>query len=103
MHSAFGIHPAVTGLVLAILLAMIILGGIKRIAATTSKLVPLMAVIYFFGALSVIFANTENIVPSLAAVAGDIFTGSSATGGFLGATLPDYGCAGISNAARRFA
>jgi AGCS family alanine or glycine:cation symporter len=87
MHSAFGIHPAVTGLVLAVLLAMIILGGIKRIAAVTSKLVPLMAVIYFLGALSVIFANTENIAPSLAAIAGDIFTGSSATGGFLGATL----------------
>ena len=87
MHAAFDIHPAVTGLVLAVLLAMIILGGIKRIAATTSKLVPLMAVIYFFGALSVIFANTENIAPSLAAIAGDVFTGSSATGGFLGATL----------------
>ena len=87
MHTAFGIHPAITGLVLAVLLAMIILGGIKRIAATTSKLVPLMALVYFVGALSVIFANTENIAPSLAAIAGDVFTGSSATGGFLGATL----------------
>jgi len=87
MHAAFEVPPVMTGLVLAILLAMIILGGIKRIAATTSKLVPLMAVIYFLGALSVIFANTENIIPSLAAIAGDIFTGSSATGGFLGATL----------------
>jgi AGCS family alanine or glycine:cation symporter len=87
MLSAFGIHPALTGGVLAVLLALIILGGIKRIAAVTSKLVPLMAVIYFLGALSVIFANTENIAPSLAAIAGDIFTGSSATGGFLGATL----------------
>jgi AGCS family alanine or glycine:cation symporter len=87
MQSAFGIHPAITGLVLAILLAMIILGGIKRIAATTAKLVPFMAVIYFLGAFSVIFANTENIAPSLAAIAGDLFTGSSATGGFLGATL----------------
>ena len=87
MNSAFGVPPVATGLVLAILLAMIILGGIKRIAATTSKLVPLMAVLYFVGALSVIFANTENIVPSLAAISGDLFTGSSATGGFLGATL----------------
>jgi len=66
MHTAFGIHPAITGLVLAVLLAMIILGGIKRIAATTSKLVPLMALVYFVGALSVIFANTENIAPSVA-------------------------------------
>lgn len=87
MNAAFGIHPAMTGLVLAVLLAMIILGGIKRIAATTSKLVPLMAVVYFVGAISVILANTENILPSLAAITGDIFTGSSATGGFLGATI----------------
>jgi AGCS family alanine or glycine:cation symporter len=87
MNTAFGIHPAITGLVLAVLLAMIILGGIKRIAATTSRLVPLMAVVYFVGALSVIIANAENIAPSLAAIASDVFTGSSATGGFLGATL----------------
>jgi AGCS family alanine or glycine:cation symporter len=87
MHAAFGIYHGVTGLVLAVLLAMIILGGIHRIAATTSRLVPLMAVVYFVGALSVILANTENIAPSLAAIAGDIFTGSSATGGFLGATI----------------
>jgi AGCS family alanine or glycine:cation symporter len=87
MQAAFEVPPWITGLVLAVLLAMIILGGIKRIAATTSKLVPFMAVIYFLGALSVILANTENILPSLSAIAGDIFTGSSATGGFLGATL----------------
>ena len=87
METAFGIHPALTGGVLAVLLAMIILGGIKRIAATTSKLVPLMAVIYFLGALSVIFANYENIMPSLAAVASGVFSGSAATGGFLGATM----------------
>ncbi|MBT8040474.1 MAG: amino acid carrier protein [Xanthomonadales bacterium] len=87
MDTAFGIHPAVTGLILSVLLAMIILGGIKRIAAVTSRLVPLMAVVYFFGALSVIFYNAENIVPSINAIASGVFTGSSATGGFLGATL----------------
>lgn len=87
MSSAFGIHPAATGLVLAVLLALIILGGIKRIAATTAALVPLMALIYFVGSLSVIIANASNILPSLAAIAGDIFTGSSATGGFLGASI----------------
>ncbi|MEJ2384070.1 MAG: sodium:alanine symporter family protein [Xanthomonadales bacterium] len=87
MKTAFGIHPALTGGILAVVLAMIILGGIKRIAATTSKLVPLMAVIYLLGALSVIIANYENILPSLAAVATGVFTGSAATGGFLGATM----------------
>ena len=87
MNAAFGIPAWITGLVLAVVLAMIILGGIKRIAAVTSKLVPLMAVVYFIGALSVIFYNVENIWPSIQAIASGIFTGSSATGGFLGATL----------------
>ena len=87
MNAAFDIPHMLTGGVLAILLAMIILGGIKRIAATTSRLVPLMSVIYFFGALSVILYNHQNILPSLQAVIGDVFTGSAATGGFLGATL----------------
>jgi AGCS family alanine or glycine:cation symporter len=87
MHSAFGIQHALTGGVLAVLLALIILGGIKRIAATTSKLVPVMAVFYLVGALSVILANADNVVPALVATAGDIFTGSSATGGFLGASI----------------
>jgi len=87
MLTAFGMPPLVTGGVLAVLLALIILGGIKRIAATTSKLVPLMALIYFVGALSVILYNAENILPSLATIAGDLFKGSSATGGFLGASI----------------
>ena len=87
MNAAFGIPAWITGLVLAVVLAMIIIGGIKRIAAVTSKLVPLMAVVYFIGALSVIFYNVENIWPSIQAIASGIFTGSSATGGFLGATL----------------
>jgi AGCS family alanine or glycine:cation symporter len=87
MQAAFSIPPVATGGVLAVALALIILGGIHRIAATTSKLVPLMAVLYFFGALSVIFYNYQNIIPSLSAIVGDVFTGSSAAGGFLGATL----------------
>jgi AGCS family alanine or glycine:cation symporter len=87
MNSAFGIPPVATGGVLAVALALIILGGIHRIAATTSKLVPFMAVLYFFGALSVILFNYENILPSLQAIIGNVFTGSAATGGFLGATL----------------
>ncbi|MCT4645464.1 MAG: alanine:cation symporter family protein, partial [Carboxylicivirga sp.] len=83
----FGIPHMVTGLVLAVLLGFVIIGGIKRIAKVTSRLVPAMALIYFIGAMAVILYNYENIWPSLQAVVGDIFTGSSATGGFLGASI----------------
>ncbi|NMH58608.1 alanine/glycine:cation symporter family protein [Alteromonas ponticola] len=87
LEATFGIDPLIVGSVLGILLALVILGGIKRIAAVTAKVVPLMAVIYLIGALAVIFANLENIGPSFMAVIGDAFTGSAAAGGFLGASL----------------
>ena len=87
LFSTFGVPHVITGLVLAVLLGIVIIGGIKRIAKVTSRLVPAMALIYFIGAMAVILYNYENIWPSLQAVVGDIFTGSSATGGFLGATI----------------
>lgn len=87
MESTFGFDPLVIGSILGVLLGLVILGGITRIAAVTSKIVPLMALIYLIGAFAVIFANIENIGPALASVVGDVFTGSAATGGFLGATI----------------
>ena len=87
MEATFGFEPWHTGGVLSILLALVILGGIKRIAAITSRVVPLMAAVYIIGALGVIFYNIENIGPSFASVFVDAFTGSAAAGGFLGASF----------------
>lgn len=87
MNATFEIPHALTGGVMAVLLALVIIGGITRIAAVTSKLVPTMSVIYLVGALSVILYNIENVIPSLVAIFSDAFTGSSAVGGFLGASF----------------
>ena len=87
IEATFGFEPWMVGSVLGILLALVILGGMQRIAAFTARVVPVMAVIYLIGALAVIFANLDNIGPSFAAVIGDAFTGSAAAGGFLGASL----------------
>ncbi|AFT78769.1 Na(+)-linked D-alanine glycine permease [Alteromonas macleodii str. 'Black Sea 11'] len=87
IEATFGFEPWIVGSVLGILLALVILGGIQRIAAFTARVVPVMAVIYLIGALAVIFANLDNIGPSFSAVIGDAFTGSAAAGGFLGASL----------------
>jgi AGCS family alanine or glycine:cation symporter len=87
MEATFGFDPLVVGSVLGIFLALVILGGITRIAAVTSKIVPIMALIYIVGAFAVIFANIENVGPSIVSVFSDVFTGSAATGGFLGATI----------------
>lgn len=87
MESSFGLDPMLTGGILAVLLALVILGGIKRIAAVTSKIVPIMAVFYVLGALAVIAYNIENLVPAFLSVFADAFTGSAAAGGFLGASF----------------
>jgi AGCS family alanine or glycine:cation symporter len=85
MFSSFGIEHALTGGILAVLLGLVIIGGIKRIAKVTSTLVPAMALIYLIGALLVIATNYQNILPSLASIFTDAFSGSAAIGGFLGA------------------
>ena len=87
LNATFGLDEMLVGGILAVLLGLVIIGGIKRIAAVTSRLVPAMALIYFIGAFAVIFYNIGNIVPSFISIFADLFTGSAATGGFLGASI----------------
>jgi AGCS family alanine or glycine:cation symporter len=87
MFRTFGVNEMFTGAILAVLLGLVIIGGIKRIAKVTSRLVPAMAIIYFLGALLVIGTNYENIIPSLISIFSDAFTGTAAVGGFLGASF----------------
>ena len=87
MLASFGIDKMLTGGILAVLLGTVIIGGIKRIAKITEKLVPFMAVIYVIGAFSVILFNYQNIVPSFISIFAEVFSGSAAVGGFLGASV----------------
>lgn len=87
MFATFGISHMLTGGVLAVILGFVIIGGIKRIAAVTEKLVPTMAIIYFIGAFAVILNNMGNIIPSFVSIFADLFSGSAATGGFVGASI----------------
>ncbi len=87
INDAFGIEKWITGAVLAVLLAFVIIGGIKRIAQVAERVVPTMALIYVIGALAVIFGNLENIGPSFTSIFADAFTGSAAIGGFMGASF----------------
>jgi AGCS family alanine or glycine:cation symporter len=85
IFATFGVQHIITGAVMAVLLALIIIGGIQRIARVTEKLVPFMAIVYFLGAMAVIIANYQNIIPSFISLFTDLFTGTAAVGGFLGA------------------
>jgi AGCS family alanine or glycine:cation symporter len=85
VFQSFHIKPAVTGAILSVLLALIIIGGIRSIVKVTDKLVPFMAILYFLGALSVLFYNITQVPEAVLSVFRDVFTGTAATGGFLGA------------------
>ena len=87
MNTEFSIPKIFTGLFLGILLWIIIIGGIKRIASVASKIIPIMGLIYFGGALIILVENYQNIIPSFNAIFAQVFTGSAAVGGFLGASF----------------
>jgi AGCS family alanine or glycine:cation symporter len=87
MNTEFSVPKLFTGLFLGALLWIIIIGGIKRIASVASKIIPIMGLIYFGGALIVLAENYNNILPSFNAIFAQVFTGSAAVGGFLGASF----------------
>ncbi|GAB5498093.1 MAG: hypothetical protein PsegKO_04040 [Pseudohongiellaceae bacterium] len=87
LESTFALDPLITASVLSVLLALVIIGGISRIAHVAATIVPTMAFIYLIGAFAVIIPNIANIIPSFVSIFADAFTGSAATGGFLGATF----------------
>ncbi|MDC1100065.1 amino acid carrier protein [Gammaproteobacteria bacterium] len=87
MNTEFSVPKLFTGLFLGILLWIIIIGGIKRIASVASKIIPIMGLIYFGGALVILVENYQNIIPSFNAIFAQVFTGSAAVGGFLGASF----------------
>ena len=87
LESTFSLDPLITASILSVLLALVIIGGITRIARVAAAVVPTMAFIYLVGAFAVIIPNIGNDLPSFISIFSDAFTGSAATGGFLGATF----------------
>ncbi len=87
IEASMGIASWVSGLLFAVLMGFVIIGGVRRIAAVSAALVPTMGVLYALGAFAVIFSNLDNVLPSLASVFAYAFTGSAAAGGFLGASF----------------
>jgi len=87
LQASFSIPTWVTGLVLAIGAGLVIIGGIKRIAQVTEKIVPFMAVFYIIGALIVIITNIGGLPGAFALIFKHAFTPSAAVGGFAGAAV----------------
>ena len=76
-----------SGLIMAFLVAMVLLGGIKRIASVAGKLVPLMTVVYVIATLLILISYYQAIPSAIALIVDSAFNGAAATGGFAGAAM----------------
>ena len=83
----FGVSDTVSGIILAIIVAVIFAGGVFRVMKVTDILVPVMAVLYIAGALVIIFMNASAIPGALASIFIYAFTPHAAVGGFAGSTI----------------
>ena len=87
------------GVVVAVLVGVVIIGGINSIAKVTGKVVPVMAAVYVIGALIVIGVNIENIGPAFNAIIDGAFSPSALKGGILGVLVVGFQRAAFSNEA----
>ena len=87
INNEFGFSTFSIGIVIAILVALVILGGIKSIGNITSKLVPVMSLVYILGGLLIIILNANQVGYVFDLIVTSAFTTTAATGGFAGATV----------------
>lgn len=87
MQVAFGANPTVVGVIVAIVAALIFIGGIKRISSFAEIVVPLMAVIYIIASIVILIIYRANIIPIFGEIFTQAFTGRAAFGAVLGVTV----------------
>ena len=87
VKSSFGVPVYITGIILAVATAIVILGGIKSIGKVTSFLVPFMIVVYMGAAIIVIILEFDKIPYVFRLIIDSAFSGHAAVGGFAGATV----------------
>ena len=87
MNSTFSVPHIATGITMAILAALILIGGIKRIGNVAGKLVPLMAIAYVVAGLIILIINIDALPSAFSLIFTHAFTPIAATGGFAGAAV----------------
>ena len=81
------VDPAITALILSILVGVAVFGGLKSISKVSTAVVPFMAIVYILGTLTVILFNIEKIPATLALIFTSAFSPTAAVGGFAGASI----------------
>ena len=84
MEAVFGVPTWVTGVVIMVLVGLVVVGGLKRIAAVTEKIVPFMVLLYMIGTIAIFFINIAHIGPVFSAIFKGAFAAEAAAGGIVG-------------------
>ena len=87
VQSAFGVPTFVTGIVLVVAVGAVIIGGLKRVASITEKLVPFMVILYFIGTIIIIVMHAGTIPAIFASIFKCAFSLKAAVGGGIGAGI----------------
>ncbi|MBN1601117.1 MAG: sodium:alanine symporter family protein [Chitinispirillaceae bacterium] len=87
LNESYSVPMWITGIILTILTALVILGGIKSIARTCEKFVPVMSIIYILGCIILLCMHYQDIIPAIVKIMTGAFSGQAAVGGFLGAGM----------------
>lgn len=85
--AAFGLSPLITGIIIMILTALVLIGGIKTLGQFTEKMVPFMASLYIIASLIIVFMNFTQIPAMLVLIVKSAFTPAAAAGGFAGSSV----------------
>jgi len=87
LESSFSIPELYSGLVLALLVGLVLIGGIRRIAHLAGAVVPFMAILYLLAGMAILVLNITDIPDALTLIVSSAFTGTAAAGGFAGASI----------------
>ncbi|PXW91018.1 AGCS family alanine or glycine:cation symporter [Streptohalobacillus salinus] len=96
VYAAFNVPNVITGIIIAVIVGLIIVGGVSRIASFTEKIVPIMAAFYIIGSLVIVFMNADMILPAFKMIFQGAFNPTAATGGVIGVSVKEamrYGIA----------
>lgn len=89
INHSFGLSSQITSILIAMLVACIIFGGIQSISKVAEKIVPFMAIIYILATLAIILLNSQMLLPTFMLIFKSAFTPTAALGGFSGALVKD--------------
>lgn len=96
LNSLFGLDPRIVGIMLAIIVAIVIFGGIKSISKVSTTIVPFMALFYILSCSIILVAFYKEIPAAISTILSSAFSGHAALGGFAGATVQSAISKGIA-------